>query len=274
MRIVLKSACASFFLVFISICFPNHVRADDHDDDGFSPQGPLNFGLVVNNSFHTLYRSEHLGTDQLKRLEDYLEEENLPFPEIVIHMNRHGFKRSFPMFSHFALQEYELSFQYGYRFYHAFDYSFRTYLDGDNPYQPGKNIDGTEYLGDKAQDYFGVIDHPAPDGGIDAFMRIMHLILGARQPVLFHCTGGKHRTGMVAMAIRYLQGGDWITGKKRKVTVNVFGPTLYLNPAQYEYYLHNSWQFRTDNMDFIEEFYKDQRFQELKNLYHTTLTAP
>lgn len=237
----------------------------------FSPQGPLNFGLVLKNDAHTIYRSEHLGTDQLKNLQKYLEDEHLPFPEIVIHMNRHGFKRTFPMFSHFALQEYELSGKYGYMFYHPFHYAYRTYLDGHNPYEPEKNIDGDKYLGDDAQDYFGMIDHPEPDGGTDAFLRIMHLVLGSDQPVLFHCTGGRHRTGMIAMGIRYLQGGEWINGKKRKVTVNIFGPKLELNPAQYEYYLHNKTQFRVENLRFIEEFSKEPAFEELRRMYQDSL---
>lgn len=237
----------------------------------FSPQGPLNFGLVINNDIHTIYRSEHLGTDQLKKLKDYLEDEGHAFPEIVIHMNRHGFKRTFPMFSHFALQEYELSDRYGYMFYHPFHYAYRTYLDGHNPYQPEKNIDGDKYLGDDAQDYFGIIDHPDPDGGTDAFLRILHLILGANQPVLFHCTGGRHRTGMVAMGIRYLQGGDWVNGKKRTVTVNIFGPKLELNPAQYEYYLHNKTQFRIENLKFIEDFSTEPAFEQLRLQYQDSL---
>ncbi|MCB9229511.1 MAG: tyrosine-protein phosphatase [Deltaproteobacteria bacterium] len=240
----------------------------------FSPQGPLNFGVLINNEAHTIYRSAHLGTSELKKLWSYMKSRQLPTPEIVIHMNRHGFRRKFPMFSHFALQEYELSTDYGYEFYHAFHYPYRTYLDGEDPYNPTKNIDSSGYLGSRARDYFGEINDPEKDGGIEDFMRIMHLILSSQEPVLFHCTGGRHRTGIVGLTIRYLQGGEWINGKKRKVTVNILGPTLKLNPAQYEYYLHNKTLFRMKNINFIEKFQHDPRFMELQYLYRDSLNRP
>ena len=268
-RVIVKAFQISFLYFILAEISPSSFGETE-----FSPRGPLNFGLIINNKQYTIYRSKHLGTDQTKKLWSYLADNGLPIPEMVIHMNRHGFKRRFPSFSHFALQEYHLSYKYGYTFYHPFHYPYRTYLDGKNPYKPRKNIDGNKYLGSKARQLFGTINHPGLDGGIDAFMRIMHLILNSDQPVLFHCTGGRHRTGMVAMALRYLQGGEWIHGPKRKVTVNIFGPTLELNPAQYEYYLHNKTLFRRDNIRFIERFSHDMRFQELSELYSDGLRGP
>ena len=75
---------------------------------------------------------------------------------------------------------------------------------------------------------------PELDGGLESFYRVLELVLNKdNQPVLFHCFGGRHRTGMVALAIRSIQGGWWLSGptKQRR--------GLQLNPAEYEYYKFN-----------------------------------
>ena len=259
-----------YILVFI---FPLSALAKRFPDEPlrFSKQGPLNFGLLVNNSKHKIYRSERLGSSGLKELKEYLQKKRLPFPKTILHMNRHGFKKKFPFFERFAIEEFKLQKKYAFNFYHGFKYSYRTYLHGENPYEPDEDIDGTKYLGKDGRKYFGIIKDNKKDGGIDAFMRIMHLILKSDEPVLFHCTGGRHRTGIVAMAIRYLQGDQWIFGKKREVKVGFFGKKMRLNPAQYEYYLHNKRQFREENIRFIEEFYNDPLFGELEEAYQESL---
>lgn len=260
-----------FIFLFTSV-FPNNMllRAENLR---FSKQGPLNFGLVIKNGNHTIYRSERLGNAGLVELARYLKKENMPFPKTILHLNRHGFKRRLPFLTLFALQEYESQKKFNFRYFHPFNYKFRTYLDGRNPYEPQIDIDGKKYLNSQARKYFGTIDDNKKDGGIEAFMRVMNLILGAKSPVLFHCTGGRHRTGMVAMAIRYLQGGQWIHGEKYQVRIGRVGPKVELNPAQYEYYLHNKVSFRRKNIEFVEEFYNDQLFSELEEKYRGSLTG-
>ena len=117
-------------------------------------------------------------------------------------------------------------------------------------------------MGRTARKLFSLKNHPEPDGDLIAFKRVLELVLDpGNQPVLFHCFGGKHRTGMIAMAIRYLQGGDWVNGKK------TFFRGLELNPAQYEYLKYNRLFFRKENIKFIERFTKEDYFSFLKEKY-------
>jgi hypothetical protein len=239
----------------------------DYSGGGKYYKKDLNFGVVVKNDKHTLYRSEILGKSGLEKLYKHLDKNKLPRPKTVIYMNKNGYGGWSTGFDSRAIQEYELQAKYRYKFFHSYDQKYRTYLDGDNPYYPSKDIDQSKYMNGDAKKYFGLIEDGKADGGADAFVRIMNIVLDpARQPVLFHCAGGRHRTGMVAMMIRYLQGGEWINGEQTKVWIQ--GKNRYLNHAQYEYYLHNSDLVRFDNWIFIDQFFKKESdlISQWKNL--------
>lgn len=216
----------------------------------------LNFGVVLKNDTFSIYRSAALGSSGLKLLKWYLDSNDLPFPKTVIYMNKNGY--AFPQY--FALQQYLKRDDYGFAFYHPFG-ELRTYVDGDNPYEPSEDIDTKSVLGKSARRYFELRDDGV-DGGLQTVLEIVNVILDpANQPVLFHCHGGRHRTGMLAMILRYLQGGFWVNGPKTKKM------GLELNPAQYEYYMFNKLLFREENIRFIERFSQDERFKVLKDQY-------
>lgn len=214
----------------------------------------IRFGVVVNNENYTIYRSSKLGKRGLKMLDKHLDELNLPFPKTIVYMNKSGY--SFPFY--FAVQQYEAKEKYDFDYFHPFS-DMRTYVDGHNPFVPTEDIDNKSTLGRKARKYFPLRDDGI-DGGIEAVRRVLDIVLDpARQPVLFHCFGGRHRTGMVAMLIRYLQGGFWTEGP----TVEAKG--MELNPAQYEYLQFNHMMFRSDNVEFADAFSKHPSFLELKS---------
>lgn len=239
-----------------------------HDEEA-----PNNFGVVVKNSYHTIYRSARLGNSGLENVAEHLERKGLPFPKTVIHMNKHGFKRRLPLNSLFALEEYKAQNKYDFQYFHSYRSDYRTYLDGKNPYEASQDIDKKKYLNKEAQKYFTLDDREEADGNVDDMIRILELVLNNDEPVLFHCTGGRHRTGMIALAIRYMQGGEWINGPKKEAGTGVFGKKRELNPAQYEYWLHNKRLFRIKNIEFMEEFSKDQRFLALKETYAHSLNS-
>ncbi|MBI2603520.1 MAG: tyrosine-protein phosphatase [Deltaproteobacteria bacterium] len=220
----------------------------------------LNFGVVVRNENYTIYRSAALGSSGLKLLSWYMNANDLPFPKTIIYMNKDGY--AFPQY--FALQEYFKSNDYGFTFHHPFG-DLRTYVDGDNPYYPKDDIDTASVLGKEARRYFELRDDGV-DGGLQTVLNVLDVVLNpANQPVLIHCQGGRHRTGMLAMILRYLQGGFWVNGPRTRKQ------GLELNPAQYEYYVFNKLLFREENIKFIEAFSEDDRFKALRDQYGESL---
>ena len=223
----------------------------------------IKFGVMVNNEDYTIYRSAKLGKSGFKTLDGYLRKRDLPFPKTVIYMNKTGYK--FPFY--FALEEFHLKNRYNFTFYHSFGPN-RTYLDGHNPYEADDDIDTKWNLGRHARKYFD-FRNDGVDGGISTFYKILGIILEPKnQPVLFHCHGGRHRTGMIAMALRHIQGGDWIEGKHHRRM------GMDLNPAEYEYYKFNHMMFRKENIEFIRQLNKDSNFIKLKKNYRNLLQEP
>lgn len=226
-------------------------------EDKIGPEYDYKFGVLVDNEYYQLYRSGKLGERALENLDEYFVEEGLTFPRTIIYMNSPGYKAPF----HFALKEYFLQEKYGYKFYHSFGHGVRTYLDGHNPYEPRGDIDTTRILGSHGRKIFDLRDDGL-DGDVEDFYRILELVLDPNnQPVLFHCFGGRHRTGMIALAIRYLQGGLWIDGPRFKRL------GIEMNLAQFEYYRFNHLFFRKENLDFIEKVSQEERFLNLKERF-------
>jgi hypothetical protein len=244
--------------------------------DQFPPfskiKAPYNFGLVIANGQYTMYRSSMLGKKGLEKLFRYLKQKSWPLPKTIIYMNKEGYKRNFPFFQEGALEEYDLQKRYGYQFFHSFDQQYRTYVDGNNPYFPTDDIDSTKNLGKKAIKLFGLNKEKKKDGDVSSVLRILKLVLNKdNHPVLFHCYGGRHRTGMIGMTIRYLQGGYWVNGPKRKIFVLPSFKVLELNPAEYEYALHNRELFRMKNIQFIRKFAQSEDFLALQQLHREDL---
>ncbi len=251
-----------FILLLISILSFSSFAADEAFEN-------FNFGQVVKNENFTLYRSGRLGKKGIDFLyQSYFKKNSLPLPKTVIYMNDEGYNDRFidiymtkgdPLF---AIDEFNLQSTYNYKFYHSYDYAQRTYLDGRNPAQPEKDIDRSGNLGKEAIRLFGGDPKDGLDGGVEAFYRILDLVLDSNNgPVLFHCNGGFHRTGMIALAIRYIQGGKWLetpAGQK-------------LNNAQLEYNYYNVDFRRAENLAFIESISKTEKFKTYISKYRDLL---
>ena len=252
------------FIILLNfiLSFTISLKADDDSLDKIGPVfDDLKLGILVNNKNFKIYRSKNLGKGGLKDLKEYSEEEKIAFPKTVISMNFFGYK--FPSYS--SLEEFKLKEKYGFQFFHSYGNGVRTYLDGHDPYHPKDDIDSPSKLGKEAQKYFQLRDDGV-DGGIDNFFKILEIVLDPNnQPVLFHCFGGRHRTGMIAMAIRYLQGGKWTD----KIVAVEKG--IKMNLAQFEYYKFNRSMFRKENIEFIKKVNNDPRFIDLKLKFHGLL---
>lgn len=263
MRVV-KSLNLMLISIVLSFSFYSSYSLAKNEEQVHGSSFPaINFGLVVKNSNYVIYRSSALGSAGLNLLRGYLNRHALLFPKTIIYMNKGGY--IFP--SHFAIEEYEESFSEtheNFTFFHPFG-TLRTYVDGENPYYPTDRIDSPLVLGREAQKYFSFKGNEIA-GGVDTVLEILKIVLDPeRQPVLFHCEGGLHRTGMIAMLLRFIQGGYWVDGPRWR-----YGD-LELNAAEYEYYKFNPVLFRENNIKFVEEFSQDPRFLELKDKYQEAL---
>lgn len=255
-----------------------------------------NFGVLINNEHYTIYRSAGMGDEGFQDIKKHLDSEGLPIPQSVIYMNHYGYKKQTKAFGslqrllrpkdyklrEFAtLQDKEL-LKEGIKFYHPLalnEDDANVYLDGKSPLEPKSSPRVIKkILSDSAKEYYsskGVdFNNRILQGDKEAFYNILDIILKrGKQPVLFHCKGGIHRTGMLALAIRYLQGGKWTKNfpvpikLDAKVNVIFKKPVLLNNLAEYEYFLHNQTQFRLSNLKAIRQLADEKRFKDLKKNY-------
>lgn len=232
----------------------------------FAAVEDFNFGIVINNSKYHIYRSSSLGTQGIDDVWNYLKKNNLPTPKTIIYMNDEGYKSRF-LSEDFALQEYALQEKYGFKMFHSFDYKYRTYLDGHDPFNPTEDIDLKDNLNSAALKLFGPNPKDGIDGGVDALNRILDLVLDpASQPVLIHCMGGKHRTGMVAMIVRYLESD--------KASDVIGTDSVLKSRAEVEYgkYTGRS-SVRSENVDFVRKYIKSEKFIDYKNKFRIDLSS-
>lgn len=242
-----------FSLLFIVISISTFAAVEDY-----------NFGVVINNGQYKIYRSSSLGTSGLNEVWAYLKKNNLPLPKTIIYMNDEGYKTRF-LSEDFALQQYALQEKYGFKMYHSFDYKYRTYLDGHDPINPSEDIDLKDNLNSTALKLFGPNPKDGIDGGVDALTRILDVVLDpANQPVLYHCLGGKHRTGMVSMIIRHLESD--------KASEVVGTDSVLRSRAEVEYgKFAGRGSVRTENVDFVRKFIKTDKFLDYKNKFREEL---
>ncbi|MBF0205727.1 MAG: hypothetical protein HQK53_02450 [Oligoflexia bacterium] len=188
----------------------------------------LNFGVIVANPYFKIYRSSALGNLGVADLEMHLQNPN-DLPRTIVYLNRCGYQNDDPlivakergiqlfkglsnkphyMAGNYAEEEKNNNFfprsRIVYNFIHPHGTSgyagYNVYLSEHNP------------LHDLLVAYdFGERDKGIR-GGRDGLYNVLERILLGQVdgPVLFHCKGGIHRTGMAALAIRYLQGNAWI----------------------------------------------------------------
>jgi hypothetical protein len=146
--------------------------------------------------------------------------------------------------------------------------------DGDE--ESGKNI--LSLLGRRALQYYEknleVIQSRKLKGDQETLYNILDLILlRSHRAVLFHCKGGVHRTGMIALAIRSLQGGLWTAPFQKPVHVKVHVKHIFprlveiTNLAELEYFFHNPKNFRESNLLAIRELSGQGRFQMLQEKF-------
>lgn len=266
------------------------------------PLPKFNFGVLVHNEHYSIYRSAALGGTGYSAVKAHLGKNKLPLPQSVIYMNKDGYDGSVNskgmglirgllsstnvQNTDFAVAEDGRFSQEGINFYHPLakeEGDANTYLGGHNPLEKEGTFHVREILGSAAEQFYR-------KKGVDFFSRILKgdrealynnldiILRKGGQRVLFHCKGGFHRTGMVALSIRHLQGGHWTKEFSPPLKMGVISNRILpkvvelRNLAEYEYYLHNQTQFRIENLEAIRALSQEARFLDLKEQYGNKLS--
>lgn len=272
---------------------------------GFSSQqfsfASLNFGIVAYNKYHKIYRSQALGARGANELFKHMQRNKLALPSKVIFTNLNGYKASyfgsiwseyshyFKGITHFALEEAKLFSTATHPMFK--DVEFHHPLN-DNVLLSGINAaeDLRVYEIDEVADSYTKVyfKKQMSEAGIsniiyssrENFIRVLDLILENKQAVLFHCTGGIHRTGSINLALRYIEGGIWTIPFETAIKVRGvrgIGYVSLTNLAEVEYYLHNPYNVRAKNFKAIKKFAglegekADKKFADYVSKYRATL---
>jgi protein-tyrosine phosphatase len=224
----------------------------------------FNFGVVIKNKNYQIYRSTTLGNKGVAEVWKYLASNNMPAPKAVVYLSDEGFKTRF-LSQDLGLQEYLIQDQYGFKMFHSFDYKQRTYLDGRDPEVPSEDIDHKNNLSEDAQKYFGPDPQDGIDGGMDALYRILDIVLDpANQPAMIHCLGGKNRTGMVSMILKYLQSDS--------AQEIISEDPLIRTRAEVEYKkFAGRFGAKAENIYFVRRFLATKEFKEYLQKYRHKL---
>ena len=260
-----------FGFLLVILLTSSYCKSENHFKSLYELKKDYNLGVLVNNDEFQIYRSERLGKEGVEEVFAGLSELGFKTPKTVIYM----YYMNYSFFLDHAVEEYEIQENFGFKFYHSYDKNIRTYLDGRNPLSPTKDIDDLDSLNiwarpsQSAITQFEIKPDGKVDGGKDAFYRILEIVLNPKnQPVLFHCHGGIHRTGIIAMAIRYLQGGPWT----KTLRVPYYHDDLLIsNKAKQEYIIFNPKKPRVENFQFIDVVSLEPEFKKLSEIYQARL---
>ena len=258
--------CIGFFLLFKSF----NVLAQTHNygevplEEKIIPD--FNFSRVIYNKKHKIYRSQALGAKGLDFVYKKLSSLNYQTPKVVLYIGRHGYsvrhkmKKSIKYLKFVEDEEQYLS-NMNLLFLHPF--FTNLYISGDNP-----QLDTKEYN----------IDHFSKNqvisSSLESFISILNFVLMSQKTILFHCTGGRHRSGMISLAIRYMQGGEWTKSLDNPLfaeDIDTKESIVCNNLAEVEYLYYSDGEPRKKNLDFIKWFVTTVFFKDFKDKFQRSL---
>ena len=275
-----------------------------------------NFGVVLDGM---IYRSGKLGRAGMRQVIKILEDDDQPPPMSIASIHVMGFGGSGGTYN---LEELEESQARGITFLHSYhpDPKLTVYMDGTDPskiveddphhgniYDP-KTV--AKFLPDKKVREKLLIDKSMEKnriilGDTQDFFQSIENMIDAPWPLLIHCKGGRHKTGMFSLVFEYLAwqssldqqyGGNvsvpayknrfanWWGGKGSFWNFLFGGPfhvPNFLAPAEANYARHNMSVFRRKNIDFIrgiasgEFLYTDElkeRWERIKIKFWTKVS--
>lgn len=264
-----------------------------------------NFGVILDGF---IYRSKSLGKKGVEEVSKLFAEQNIiPLKSIAsIHvMGFGGPYGSYNLEEMAECEKREMTFLHSFHF----DPSKTIFMDGTDPSHVDES--GSQHGNIFKQDLF---DEFIPDKKVQLSLRTKEILASGRKnrgdtmdfltslenlidaswPILIHCKGGRHKTGMFAMIFQYLLDNlmmdprvahpiripayknrisDWWTQRAgfTQIFAGDFYSKLNLAFAEEAYYVHNNGAFRLENLTFIRRVIDGSALQtpELKKKWET-----
>ena len=233
---------------------------------------------------HQIMGSGALGHDGIEDISHYLANKGMQPLKTIIYIHKEGFQATEDEGA-FAQEEMAYCAKNKINFLHPFLGTHKLYIDGLNPFHiPPKESDA-ESRQDQQTGYDFIdesMDSIDLSGSTEAIYEALSLALNKHlQPVLIHCRAGRHRTGIIQMILRYLEGGQWTDSSKKyrgifrakKDKSNLIEKDDLL-PLEFEYFHNAKPKARIENIQFIREFmYGEQQShfrKRLQKLFHNS----
>ena len=246
-----------------------------------------NFSVVLDGM---IYRSSLLGKKGMQEMWHTLKKEGVPRPNSIASIHVMGFGG---VGGTYNLEELEESKKKGLTFLHSYHYSkhLTVYMDGTDPSKIVENDPHhgniytqetvNKFIPDENIQQMLKIDQSLAEGrylsgDTEDFLQSVENMIDAPWPILIHCKGGRHKTGMFAMIFEYLaykasmkaeyseevsipayknRFANWWSRGHGSFWHALFGGPLHenhmLRPAETNYAYHNSSVFRRKNIDFV-----------------------
>lgn len=246
-----------------------------------------NFAIVIDGM---IYRSSLLGKKGIKEVWDTLKNEGIARPKSIASIHVMGFGG---VGGSYNLEEIKESERRGITFLHSYHYdkNLTVYMDGTDP---SKIVENDPHHGNiytqetvnrfipdsKVQKQLKI--HKSMEeqrylaGDTHDFLQSVENMIDAPWPLLIHCKGGRHKTGMFAIIFEYLayraamkqeyseevvipayknRFVSWWSRGHGSLWGAIFGGPLHeshlLRPAETNYAFHNLSVFRQKNIDFV-----------------------
>ncbi|NRA44803.1 MAG: hypothetical protein HRU09_07600 [Oligoflexales bacterium] len=265
-----------------------------------------NFAVVLDG---LIYRSKLLGKKGMRELWTTLKREGVARPKSIASIHVMGFGG---VGGSYNLEELEESKKKGVSFLHSYHYDKRltVYMDGTDP---SKIIENDPHHGniytqetvnrfipdEKIQKLLKIDQSIAENrylsGDTEDFLQSVENMIDAPWPLLIHCKGGRHKTGMFAIVFEYLaykasmkaeyseevsipayknRFANWWSRGHGSLWYALFGGPFHenhlLRPAETNYAYHNLSIFRRKNIDFVRGLISGELLfnQELVDHWH------
>ena len=233
----------------------------------FDQKQYYNFDIVIPG---LIYRSRHLGSKGLNWLYKIFESNHLNFLQSVASIHVYGYGSG--KFKHklgslimpeyfnlyYNLEEFQYCKKNQIEFLHTYhsDRNKFVYFDGEDPseipFSPHhgdiyRKATTDIYLTPESVELFNIdLNHSPVPGDTSDFLQTLQNLIDTPWPLLIHCKGGKHKTGMIAMIFQFLYLSHINSGYK---------PDFYSfesSPLYLSYITHAGHEPNKKNTDFVK----------------------